>query len=191
MITASLVLTSSLLAPEVALPSYTLTEGDTWKFQVKAKADIQPYSIGGPLTIKFGKRPNGKWSITMNHKSELEMNGDKGPGQEAMAFFEVEPTLLGTGAGEGSLLFGQQLAACLALPGKASTKFTNFDVITEYTSKATEEKEMIKVTSSAKAQTAQYAIEQWIDKKSGKLVQAKCVTTNATGAIRYELLPSK
>lgn len=188
---ASILVAAAVTVPQVSLPTYRLNDGEKWNFVVKAKAEIQPYGIGGPITLSFKQKTGGKWDVMMNHKTEFEMNGEKGPGNEMAALFEMDGTLTGTGSGQGMLLFGEQLNMILALPASERTTWAwitgNEPVIT----KATKDQTMIKVTSEAKNPTGQHTIERWLDEKTLKLVRAKAVTKNATGLITYELLPAK
>lgn len=179
-----------MVAPAPAIPTYNFKDGETWTFKVKGKAEIQPYGVAGPLTVKFSKGPKG-WMMTLNHKTEMEMNGETGPGQEMTGVFGVDSQLIPDGSGEGALMFGDQLLAALAMPTKEEVKLPLLGDAVTFTTKAVEEKEFIKVTSQCKGLVGQHVVERWIDAKTSRLVKAKVVSTMAIGKINYELLPVK
>jgi hypothetical protein len=188
MVTATLVLTSLLSFNN--LPAYKIADGDTWKFNVKAKAEIQPYTYGGTLTVGF-KSKGQLWDMTINHKVMFEANGEKGPGPEQVSVWEVQPTLYPTGTGEGANTFGDQLMGILFMPDKAQVQCSILASNAVFNTTSATENEMLKVTSKIEHPTGQHTIDRWLDPKTLKLVKAKCVTKNATGLITYELTPIK
>lgn len=187
---ASLILSAALM-PATTLPTYGLTDGETWSFRVKAKADIQPYSYGGMMTIKFAAKSDGKWTMTINHKEEMEMNGEKGPGNQTLAMWEVTPDLKPTGTGQGANVFGEQLMGSLFLPSAPEERAPLFGMNPVFVTKVEEEKDRLKVTSNIKDTSGDHTVERWLDAKSRKLLQVKCVSSSAIGKITYELLPVK
>ncbi|MBS1720855.1 MAG: hypothetical protein JST35_10445 [Armatimonadetes bacterium] len=191
MITTALISSLLVLRAE-PYPTYKIQTGDTWTFKVKAKVDVQPYTIIGDMKVKFDAMPSGKnWQMTLNHKVEFEMNGEKGPGNNMTSVWEVSPQLVPTGPGQGMNIQGEQLLIALMLPTKDQEAFAGFAEGNLYTSKVTTEKELTKITSTAKDSRSTHTVERWINPKTGRLVQAKVVTTGPIGGIRYELLPVK
>lgn len=172
-----------------AYPTYNIKEGDTWTYIVKAKADIQPYAIGGKLTMKFGSTPTMPLAITVEHATMMEVGNEKADGGTTSAIYGVDKMLAPTMSGQGAMLFAPQFLAAIYLPSKAADNMVFLGQMTEFRSTTSEDKDLVKITSSAKTQIESTSIEQWIDAKAGRLVRAKVVTTNATGKISYELLP--
>ncbi len=173
-------------------PKYTFKEGDVWTFAVKAKADIQPYSVGGDLTITFQSVPGLKsLAMVLKHKSEMVVGNDRAPGAEFAAAYAINESLLPNGSGEGALMFGPQLLAALLLPAAPEARVPLNGMPTVYSSKVSADKELTKVSSTAKSQVESYTIDQWVDGKTGRLVKATVVTTNATGKITLELSAKK
>lgn len=187
---ASLILASTL-ASTSTLPTYALTDGETWSFRVKAKADIQPYSYSGLLTIKFDQKRDSKWIMSINHKEEMEMNGEKGPGNQTLAVWEVTPDLKPTGSGQGANVFGEQLMGSLFLPSQTEERAPLFGMNPLFVTKVEEEKERLKVTSNIKDTSGDHTVDRWLDAKTRKLLQIRCVSSSAIGKITYELLPVK
>jgi len=175
-----------------ALPSYGYKSGDVLTFKVNAKAEIQPYGIGGILTVKLTEKTPGKlWNMELNHKTEFVADGQRSPGQEQMAIFETTPNLMPTGAGQGMLMFGDQLAAILVLPTEAEMKLPIFTDRSVFKTTSTKDDKFVKVTSAVTDVTGTHTVDRYLDIKTMKLVKAKCVTKNATGLITYELSPAK
>jgi len=188
------VLLSAAPAPLRAegFPKYTFKEGDVWTFAVKAKADIQPYGVGGDLTITFQSVPGLKsLAMVLKHKSEMVVGNDKAPGAEFAAAYAINESLLPNGSGEGALMFGPQVLAALLLPSAPEARVPLNGMPTVYSSKVSADKELTKVSSTAKSQVESYTIDQWVDGKTGRLVKATVVTTNATGKITLELSAKK
>lgn len=188
------VLLSAAPAPLRAegFPKYTFKEGDVWTFVVKAKADIQPYGVGGDLTITFQSVPGLKsLAMVLKHKSEMVVGNDKAPGAEFAAAYAINESLLPNGSGEGALMFGPQVLAALLLPSAPEARVPLNGMPTVYSSKVSADKELTKVSSTAKSQVESYTIDQWVDGKTGRLVKATVVTTNATGKITLELSAKK
>ncbi len=191
---ATVVLNLATANPLVAegFPKYTFKEGDTWTFAVKAKADIQPYGVGGDLTIQFQSVPGLKsLAMVLKHKSEMVVGNDKAPGAEYAAAYAVNESLLPSGAGEGALMFGPQFLAALLLPSAPEARVPLNGLPHVYSSKVALDKELTKVSSVAKGPVESYTIDQWVDAKTGRLVKATVVTTNATGKITLELTSKK
>jgi|GEM_PF-1819578 len=180
-----------------AFPTYNFKEGDTWTYQVKAKADIQPYAIGGKLTMKFISAPTMPLAINVEHATVMEVGNEKADGGTTSAIYGVDKMLAPTNSGQGAMLFAPQFLSAIFLPANNGgnmvflglmTEFRS-GLMTEFRSTTSEDKDLVKITSSAKTQVESTSIEQWVDPKAGRLVRAKVVTTNATGKITYELLP--
>lgn len=194
MVTVAALYSVSMLAlstPTTAFPAYGFKDGDVWTYTVKAKVEVQPYSTGGVMTLAFGTMPNGKdVKLTVTHKAEMEMNGEKGPGGEFVAVYGMNRSLCPTGGGDGLVSFAPQLLAALLMPNKAEERLAMGGNPFVFASKVEAEKDLTKVSSTAKGQVEEYAIEKWLD-KSGRLVRAKVVTTSGIGKTSFELLPTK
>jgi hypothetical protein len=189
MVTATL-FAMALKTFDEPLPTYALKDGETWKFAVKAKVEIQPYSYGGVLTVTF--KSKGKlYDMVLNYKSEMEMNGEKGPGPEELAIFETDEHLKPTGSGQGAINFGDQLLSILVLPSDGQVRLPLFADSSLFATKATVEKDMIRVTSAISNRYGESTVDRWLDAKTKKLLKAKCSTKNALGITNYELLPIK
>lgn len=172
-----------------AFPTYNIKEGDTWTYQVKTKADIQPYAIGGKLTMKFISAPTMPLAINVEHATVMEVGNEKADGGTTSAIYGVDKMLAPTNSGQGAMLFAPQFLSAIFLPANNGGNMVFLGLMTEFRSTTSEDKDLVKITSSAKTQVESTSIEQWVDPKAGRLVRAKVVTTNATGKITYELLP--
>jgi hypothetical protein len=189
---AALALAPSVAFQAIPLPKYNLVDGESLSFKVKAKAEIQPYSYGGKLTLKFKAKEEGKlWMTEIVHQEMMEMNGESGPGANTMSIWEMNSALRPTLSGQGANVFGLQLMACLWLPSEEKEQTQVFGDMWQVATTATKVDTMIQVTSKVTEQVATHVIDRFLDAKTMKLVKAKCVTKNATGQIVYELLPTK
>lgn len=179
-------------AKPAALPAYGLTNQDTWTFKVNARAEIQPYSTGGTLTIKFiEKTPGQTWRIDLTHAIELTVGNDTAKGETATAWYEAGTTLYPTGTGEGALPFGPQLLACLILPATAQERIVLFGRDLWSSTVATNENTVTVTTTIEEATGGKHTVVRVLDVKTRKLLRAKCETRNALGLTSYELIPVK
>jgi hypothetical protein len=158
---------------------------------VKAKADVQPYSIGGTLTVKTNIKGDDLWMMEINHKLEYIADGQTSPGGDQPSIWEVKPNLSPTGSGQGANMFGDQLMACLLLPMTDKERYPLFGDNVLFASATMKVEEMIKVTSKVSSPTGEHTIERYLNAKTLKLMKAKCESKSALGKIVYELLPSK
>lgn len=174
------------------LPKYGWANQDSVTFKVRAKAEIQPYAIGGTLTLKLTERTPGKtWRMELSHAVEMVVGSETSKGDTMTGWYEVDQSLYPTGTGEGAFLFGPQLLACLILPATSHERIVLFgrDL---WVSTVSEKDNMITITTNIEEQAgAKHSIVRVLDAKTRKLVRAKCETRNAMGLTSYELTPVK
>lgn len=179
-------------AKATPLPKYGWANNDSVTFKVRAKADVQPYAIGGTLTLKLTERTPGKtWRMELSHAVQMIVGNETSNGDTMTGWYEVNQTLYPTGTGEGAFLFGPQLLACLILPATSHERIVLFgrDL---WVSTVSEKDNTITVTTNIEDQTgAKHNIVRLLDAKTRKLVRAKCETRNALGLTSYELTPVK
>jgi hypothetical protein len=199
-IAAVVLLTGSLTAPTpqlttakpAALPAYGIANNDTWTFKVYAKTDVQPYSTGGTLTIKFSERTPGKtWRMELTHATEMTAGNETAKGETMTAWYEAGTTLYPTGTGEGSLPFGPQLLACLILPATAEERIVLFGRDLWTSTVATKDDTTTVTTNIEEATGGKHKVTRVLDSKTRRLLSAKCETRNALGLTVYELRPAK
>jgi hypothetical protein len=187
----SLVLLAISKTQNTALPKYNLVDGETLSFKVAGKVEIQPYAIGGTLTLKTKKKGNDLWMAEITHNTEFIAEGETSPGGPQMSVWEMEPNLKPTGSGEGANLFGEQLMAILVLPTQEKEKFPYFSDSSVFVTTATKDGDFIKVTSKISNPGGEHVVDRFLNAKTLKLVKGKCLSTTGIGKTTYELSPIK
>jgi hypothetical protein len=182
---------TSLVLGQASLPKYSIADGDVWKFTVKAKNEMQPYSTAGALTVSFKQKSDTVLAMLISHDVVMEAQGQSAPSGKQESYWEVSKGLSPTGSGEGMNQFGPELMSILLLPTKATETYMIPIERSVYTTKSVEEKDFIKVTSNVKSPISEHVIERWLDAKTFRLVKGKCVTKSAIGNTTYELNPAK
>ena len=188
---AALALTASALALDEAFPLYGFEEGKTYTYTVKAKAEIQPYSIGGKLKLKLTKKDDEKSTLDLLHEVMFVQGNESGKGNSEPSMWEVNARLMPTGTGQGANMFGQQLMASLALPSAASERTYFFGAQGTSVSSVKVLEKAIVVSSKITDVTGTHTIERTLDPKTRVLLKSTCVSALGIGKTTYELTLDK
>lgn len=184
---ATFALANSLRPVQEAFPKYGFEDGKTYTYTVKAKAEIQPYSIGGKLKLKLTSKDDDKSMLELVHDVEFIQGSERGAGGTQASIWEVFKSLRPTGSGEGANQFGEQLMATLLMPVAAKESYPFFGTSCSATSTVKTTEEAIVVTSKLVSPSGTTTVERTLDAKTRVLVKSKCESVMAIGKINYEL----
>lgn len=185
------VLASILVSRAEAFPTYGFEDGKTYTYSVKAKAEIQPYSIGGKLKLKVTSKDGEKSMLDLLHEVVFIQGNESGPGNPEPSIWEVNKRLVPTGTGQGANQFGQQLMASLALPAAESERTYFFGAQGNSVSSVKVSEKAIVVSSKITDVTGTHTIERTLDPKTRVLLKSTCVSALGIGKTTYELTLDK
>ena len=187
----TIILANSLRPSQDAFPKYGFEEGKTYTYTVKAKAEIQPYSIGGKLKLKVTSKDEDRSILELSHEAVFIADGQTGEGGTQTSVWEVFKSLRPTGSGEGANQFGEQLMATLLMPVAAKESYPFFGTSCAATSTAKGSGETIVVSSKLVSAVGTTTVERILDAKTKVLIKSKCESALAIGKINYELTLNK
>lgn len=186
--TSALILATLIFSPQApSFPTHGFKEGQVYKYTMKGGVSIQPYTTGGTVSVKVQKKSEKLLMANIDHDVVMEASGQKEAAGLMQSVWEMTPSFLPTGTGEGALPMGEQLMACLLLPTKATDFCIYFGGRTPTTSKVEKVKETLKVTTVYEAAVGQITVEQILDEKTSVLQSAKLDSTGVLGKTTYEL----
>lgn len=174
-----------------SFPKYGFEDGKTYTYTVKAKADIQPYSIGGKLKLTVTSKGDEKSTLNLTHEVMFIQGNETGQGNAEPSIWEVNKRLVPTGSGQGANQFGQQLMASLALPSAASERTYFFGAQGNSVSTVKTTEKAILVSSKITDVSGTHTIERTLDPKTKVLLKSTCVSALAIGKTTYELTLDK
>jgi len=188
---ATIALATSIHPTQDAFPKYGFEDGKTYTYAVKAKAEIQPYSIGGKLKLKLTSKDDDKSMLELVHEVEFIQGNERGAGGTQTSVWEVFKSLRPTGSGEGANQFGEQLMATLLMPVAAKESYPFFGTSCGVTSAVKTTADTIVVSSKLVSPSGTTTVERTLDAKTRILVKSTCVSAMAIGKINYELTLNK
>lgn len=182
---------SAFTTTQDSFPKYGFENGKTYTYTVKAKAAIQPYTIGGKLKLKLTSKDEDKSMLELSHDVEFIADGQSGAGGNQTSVWEVFKSLRPTGSGEGANQFGEQLMATLLMPVAAKESYPFFGTSCAVASAVKTVDETIVVTSKLVSPSGTTTVERTLDAKTKILIKSKCESAMAIGKISYELTLNK
>lgn len=188
---ATVALVNSVLPAQDAFPKYGFEDGKTYTYTVKAKAEIQPYSIGGKLKLKLTSKDDDKSMLELTHDVLFVADGQSGEGGTQKSIWEVFKSLRPTGSGEGANQFGEQLMATLLMPVAAKESYPFFGTSCAVTSTTKTTAETIVVSSKLVSPSGTTTVERTLDAKTRILSKSSCVSVMPIGKVTYELTLNK
>jgi hypothetical protein len=174
-----------------SFPAWGYKAGDSQKFSVNGKVEIQPYSTGGTLTLTVLPKSDSTVWLKIDHDVVMEAAGEKSSAGVMSSQWEMDRYFVPTKVGEGSNIMGPQLMAILTLPKQEKETSDYFGPRSAVVSKVAKDGENLKVTSVHQFVGGTSEVERVLDGKTNKLIKGSCVTKNALGKTVYELKPIK